>query len=89
MRRGADNADAATIEAVMSRGPAAIAGLRGGDTIIRIDNRDTAKMTSDAIAAALDKAKVQLIITRSKSQKTVVLRPLRFADLVQLTTGAH
>jgi|SRR5579872_201089 len=89
MRRGADNDDAATIEAVTPRGPAAIAGLRPGDSIVRIDNRDTAGMTSDAIAAALDRPKTQLVIVRSKVQKTIVLHPLRFNDLVQMTGTLH
>jgi S1-C subfamily serine protease len=89
IRRGTNNDDAATIEAVMPRGPAATAGLRAGDKIVRIENRDTAKMTSDAIAAAIDKPKVQLVIVRSKSQKSIVLRPLRYDDLVKLTGSSH
>ncbi len=82
MRTGSENDNASTIEAVMPHGPAALAGLRSGDVIVQIDDRQTKNLSTAAIAAALDKPQVKLAIVRSGSTKELTLRPLRYAQLV-------
>jgi predicted metalloprotease with PDZ domain len=73
-----------TISVVVPGGPAAVAGLRAGDRILRIAGADAAKLSKDQIADRMNAVSYVLLVDRNTIPITVVVHPARYADLRQM-----
>lgn len=79
------------VVAPLANSPAQQAGLRAGDVILAVDNKDTAQMTPTEVAAAIRGAagtSVQLLILRPSSQNTFSVSVQR-AAIVQPAVESH
>ena len=66
---------------VFNGGPAASAGMRPGDAIVKIDGRPTRALREPLIARLLNQPEVTLTAIRDQKQFTVRLKLRRFSDL--------